>query len=91
MKELDILKMETMSALEKLIWMPSENSSKICYDLFEDKKAIKFMDKHLGDEELINRIYDKYYRLAANPYNEAESSFKNFGNTLNKHIKKYLE
>jgi hypothetical protein len=35
--------------------MPSENSSKICYELFEDKKAIKFMDKHLGDEWLINR------------------------------------
>ena len=56
--------------------MPSENSSKICYELFEDKKAIKFMDKHVGDEELINRIYEKYYRLAVNPYNEAESSFK---------------
>ena len=34
------------------------------------------MDKHLDDEKLINRIYDKYYRLAVNPYNEAESSFK---------------
>ena len=62
--------------------MPSENSSKICYELFEDKKAIKFMDKHLGDEWLINRIYDKYYRLAVNPYNEAESSFKS-RNVLN--------
>ena len=56
--------------------MPSENSSETCYELFEDKKAIKFMDKHLDDEELINRIHDKYYRLAVNPYNEAESSFK---------------
>ena len=56
--------------------MPSENSSKICYELFEDKKAIKFMDKHFSDEDLINRIYDKYYRLAVDPYNEAESSFR---------------
>ncbi|WP_407382104.1 type II toxin-antitoxin system RelE family toxin [Methanobrevibacter sp.] len=56
--------------------MPSENSSKICYELFEDKKAIKFMDKHFDDERLINRIYDKYHRLVVDPYNEAESSFK---------------
>ena len=40
------------------------------------KKAIKFTDKHFDDKWLINRIYDKYYRLAINPYNEAESSFK---------------
>lgn len=33
--------------------MPSENSFKISYELFEDKKAIKFMDKHLDDEELL--------------------------------------
>ena len=41
--------------------MPSENDSEIRYELFEDKKAIKFMDKHFADEKLINRIYDKYY------------------------------
>ena len=56
--------------------MPSENDSEICYELFEDKKAIKFMDKHFADEKLINQIYDKYYQLAIGPYNEAESSFK---------------
>lgn len=62
--------------------MPSENSFKICYELFEDKKAIKFMDKHFDDERLINRIYDIYHRLAVDPYNEAESSFK-VGNVQN--------
>lgn len=56
--------------------MPSENNSGTYYELFEDKKAIKFMDNHFDDEKLINRIHEKYYRLAINPYNEAESSFK---------------
>ena len=56
--------------------MPSENNSEMYYELFEDKKAIKFMDKHFADKNLINRIYDKYYQLSINPYKEAESSFK---------------
>ena len=34
------------------------------------------MDKHGNDEELMNRIYDKYCRLSIDPYNEAESSFR---------------
>lgn len=47
--------MGTMQALEKLILMPLKNSSEICYELFEDKKAIKFTDKHFDDKWLINR------------------------------------
>lgn len=46
------------------------------YEIFEDKKAIKFMDKHFDDEDLINRIHDKYLLLSINPYKEAEKSFK---------------
>lgn len=32
--------------------MPS-NSSEVQYELFEDKRAIKFMDKNAADENLI--------------------------------------
>ena len=56
--------------------MPSENNPEVQYELFEDKKAINFMDNHLYDEKLIKRIYGKYYLLSINPYKEAESSFK---------------
>ena len=56
--------------------MPSENNPEVQYELFEDKKAIKFMDNHSDDEKLIKRIYDKYSQLSIDPYNEAESSFK---------------
>ena len=42
--------------------MPS-NSYKVRYELFEDKRAIKFMDKNADDETLINRIHGKYYQL----------------------------
>ena len=34
------------------------------------------MDKHSDDENLINRIYGKYFQLSQNPYKEAEKSFK---------------
>ena len=37
--------------------MPSENNPEVQYELFEDKKAIKFMDNHSDDEKLIKRIY----------------------------------
>ena len=47
-----------------------------CYEIFEDKKAIKFMDKHCDDDDLIKRMHDKYLLLAINPYKEAESTFK---------------
>ena len=56
--------------------MPSKDNPKTYYDLFEDKKAIKFMDKHCDDEEILNRIYDKYYQLSIDQYKEAESSFR---------------
>lgn len=46
------------------------------YEIFEDKKAIKFMDNHLQDRDLLNRVYEKYIKLSINPYTEAESSFK---------------
>ena len=55
-KELGILKMGTIVALEKLIWMSSKNNLEGYYELFEDKKAIKFMDSYSGDEKLIKRI-----------------------------------
>ncbi len=44
--------------------MPSENNPEVQYELFEDKKAIKFMDNHFHDEKLIKRIYDKYHLLS---------------------------
>ncbi len=56
--------------------MPSENNSEVNYELFEDRRAIKFMDKNSDDEKLISRIHSKYYQLAVDPYKEAESSFK---------------
>ena len=56
--------------------MPSENNSQPHYELFEDKKAIKFMDNHAADEKLIRRIHAKYYQLAIDPSHEAESSFR---------------
>ena len=55
--------------------MPSNNFN-VGYELFEDKRAIKFMDKHSDDEKLLRRIYNKYHLLACDPYDEAESSFK---------------
>ena len=63
-KELGILKMGTIVALEKLIWMSSKNNLEGYYELFEDKKAIKFIDSYSGDEKLIKRIRGKYYQLA---------------------------
>ena len=56
--------------------MPSKNNSELQYELFEDKKAIKFMDTHSDDEKLVRRIHGKYYLLAIDPYKEAESSFR---------------
>ena len=56
--------------------MPSENNPELQYELFEDKKAIKFMVNNSGDEKLIKRIYGKYYQLSIDPYKEAEMSFK---------------
>lgn len=55
--------------------MPSNNPN-VNYELFEDKRAIKFMDKHSDDEKLVSRIHNKYRLLASDPYDEAESSFK---------------
>jgi len=46
------------------------------YEIFEDKKAIKFMNKHSDNVDLINRIYEKYLKLSVDPYNESENSFK---------------
>ena len=44
--------------------MSSKNNLEGYYELFEDKKAIKFMDSYSGDEKLIKRIRGKYYQLA---------------------------
>lgn len=46
------------------------------YEIFEDKRVIKFLDKHINDNDLQERIEDKYYWLSLNPYKEAEKSFK---------------
>ena len=43
------------------------------YEIYEDKKAIKFLDKHSNNEDLQNRIFDKYLELSLNPYKEAEN------------------
>ena len=56
--------------------MPSESNSEVNYELFEDRRAIKFMDNHSDDEKLIKRIHGKYYQLAIDSYKEAESSFR---------------
>ena len=47
--------------------MPSENNPELHNELFEDKKAIKFMDSHSDDEKLIKRIYGKYHQLSIDP------------------------
>jgi hypothetical protein len=44
------------------------NNFNVGYELFEDKRAIKFMDKHSDDEKLLRRIYNKYHLLACDPY-----------------------
>lgn len=54
--------------------MPSSKNK--TYDIFEDKKAIRFIDNHHDDEKLINRIHNKYLKLSQNPYKESEKSFK---------------
>ena len=56
--------------------MPLKNNPKVHYELFEDKKAIRFMDNNSDNEKLIRRIHSKYYQLAIDPYKEAESSFR---------------
>ncbi|MDO5824884.1 MAG: hypothetical protein BZ137_06105 [Methanosphaera sp. rholeuAM130] len=45
------------------------------YEIVEDKKAIRFMDKIDDDEELSNRIKKQYKKLSENPYKYAEESF----------------
>lgn len=50
--------------------------NKPIYDVFEDKLAIKFREKHSNDIELQNRIEDKYYKLSINPIKESEDGFK---------------
>ncbi|MBQ6813771.1 MAG: type II toxin-antitoxin system RelE/ParE family toxin [Methanobrevibacter sp.] len=58
--------------------MPSDkdNYGNPVYDIFEDKLAIKFREKHSNDLQLQNRIDDKYYKLAIDPIKETEDRFK---------------
>ncbi len=53
-----------------------KESNKVHYEIFEDKRVIKFLDKHINNKQLQDRIEDKYYWLSLNPYKEAEKSFK---------------
>ena len=46
------------------------------YEIFEDRKAIKFMNNHSDNVDLIDRIHEKYLKLSVDPYNESENSFK---------------
>jgi len=50
--------------------------NKVHYEIFEDKRVIKFLDKHINDKDLQDRIEDKYYWLSINPHKEAEKTFK---------------
>lgn len=56
--------------------MSSKNNLEGYYELFEDKKAIKFMDSYSGDEKLIKRIVANIINQLIDPYKEAESSFR---------------
>lgn len=58
--------------------MPSSQKdyNESIYEIFEDRKAIKFIEKHEDDDDLLNRIYDEYIKLSIDPYKEAENSFK---------------
>ena len=53
-----------------------KEDSELHYEIFEDKRVIRFLDKHINDNDLQDRIEDKYYWLSINPYKEAEKSFK---------------
>ena len=52
-----------------------DNYNKPIYEVFEDKLAIKFSEKHSNDINLQNRIDDKYYKLSIGPYGEDEDRF----------------
>lgn len=51
--------------------LKQKDKNKGIYEIYEDKKAIKFMDKHSNDEDLLIRIFDKYLDISLNPYKEA--------------------
>ena len=53
--------------------LKQNGKNKEYYEIYEDKKAIKFMEKHSNDEDLMSRIFDKYLDLSLNPYKEAEN------------------
>ena len=53
-----------------------KNFNETNYEIFEDKRVIKFLDNHYNNSNLQNRLEDKYYWLSINPYKEAEKSFK---------------
>ena len=53
-----------------------EDINDLVYDIFEDKRVIKYREKHEEDTDLQNRIDDKYILLSINPYKESENSFK---------------
>lgn len=55
-----------------------EERNEFVYDIFEDKRVIKYREKHTEDNDLQNRIDDKYLMLSIDPYKEAENSFKSF-------------
>lgn len=53
-----------------------EDVNNFVYDIFEDKRVIKYREKHKEDTALQNRIDNKYLLLSINPDKEAEDSFK---------------
>ena len=38
-----------------------KEDSELHYEIFEDKRVIRFLDKHINDNDLQDRIEDKYY------------------------------
>ena len=66
-----------MKGLEKLIWMQSdEDNYDKSYEIYEDKKAIKFMDKINQDTDLKDRIQSQYLNLSVDSYKVAEGHFQ---------------
>ena len=47
-----------------------EDVNNFVYDIFEDKRVIKYREKHKEDTDLQNRIDNKYLLLSINPDKE---------------------
>jgi len=46
------------------------------YEIYEDKRAIRFKHRHRRDKDLLTRINKQYVELSKNPYRCAEEYFE---------------